>query len=169
MTPTKLHIAKQQSGAALIIALILLVALTLMAISSVNTASLDLIMAGNEQYRSRAFTAAEAGIENALRTGTFNSQTNFSASASTGTGQDGYTYKITSPNSGVVEAAPTGYSSGGGQFGAVYFRIESEGVSERGTRATVTQELFQVVNTADGPGFNSACGNASLDDTASTC
>jgi type IV pilus assembly protein PilX len=56
--------AKSQQGAALVIGLLLLVALTLLAIASMNTASLEFIMAGNEGYRHAAQQAAEIGIEN---------------------------------------------------------------------------------------------------------
>lgn len=56
----------RQGGAALVIGLILLLVLTLLAVSGMNTASLELVMAGNEQYRQRAFQAADTGIEEAL-------------------------------------------------------------------------------------------------------
>lgn len=57
----------KQSGAALVIGLVLLVILTLLAITGMNTSTTELIMAGNEQYRQNAFQAAETGRENALR------------------------------------------------------------------------------------------------------
>lgn len=159
-----------QSGAALVVALILLVALSLMAISSMNTASLDLIMAGNEQYRSRSFNAAEAGIERALVGGTFDSSTDFTqAATSTGSGSDTYAYTISRPSNGAVEPPPSGYSAAEGTFGTIYFRITSDGVSERGTRSRTVQELFQVVKSSDGLGNDSDCGNTSLDGTISTC
>jgi len=53
----------RQQGAALVVGLILLLVLTLLAISGMTTASLELQMAGNEQYQERAFQAADAGIE----------------------------------------------------------------------------------------------------------
>jgi type IV pilus assembly protein PilX len=56
----------KQRGAALIIGLILLVILTLLAITSMNTASTELVMAGNEQYRQNAAHAASTGIEEAI-------------------------------------------------------------------------------------------------------
>jgi len=56
----------KQRGAALIIGLLLLVILTLLAITGMNTSSTELIMAGNEQYRENAFQAAETGIEQEL-------------------------------------------------------------------------------------------------------
>src|SRR5258705_8739691 len=52
-----------ERGAALVIGLILLLLLTLLAVSGMNSASLEFIMAGNEQYRANAFQAAEAGIQ----------------------------------------------------------------------------------------------------------
>ena len=63
---------RAQRGAALVIGLILLLVLTLLAVSGMNSASLEFVMAGNEQYRANAFSAAEAGIERTLATGTFN-------------------------------------------------------------------------------------------------
>jgi type IV pilus assembly protein PilX len=60
-----------QRGAALVVGLLLLVVLMMLAISGMTTASLELQMAGNEQYQKRAFQAADAGIERALRAGVY--------------------------------------------------------------------------------------------------
>ena len=59
----------RQSGVALVVGLLLLGILTLLAVSGVSTAALELRMAGNEQYQERAFQAADAGIEHAIRAG----------------------------------------------------------------------------------------------------
>ena len=48
-----------QSGAALAVALILLVILTLIAVSGMSLATAELAMAGNEQLRRRAADAAD--------------------------------------------------------------------------------------------------------------
>jgi type IV pilus assembly protein PilX len=56
----------KQRGAALVIGLILLLILTLLAVTGMNTASTELVMAGNEQYRQNAFQASETGIERAI-------------------------------------------------------------------------------------------------------
>ena len=48
------------------IGLVLLLVLTLLAVTGMNTASSELLMAGNEQFRQNAFQASEAGIERAL-------------------------------------------------------------------------------------------------------
>ena len=58
--------AKRQSGVALIVGLLLLMVLTVIGTSSMNTATLQLVMAGNAQFREEAFQAAETGIALAL-------------------------------------------------------------------------------------------------------
>jgi Tfp pilus assembly protein PilX len=55
-----------QRGAALAIALILLVILMLLAVSGMSLATAELAMAGNEQLRRRAADAASTGIERAI-------------------------------------------------------------------------------------------------------
>jgi type IV pilus assembly protein PilX len=69
---SKHHSSKQQ-GMALVISLIMLLLMTLLAISSMNTTVLEEKMAGNYKDRNMAFQAAEAGIragESYLRTTT---------------------------------------------------------------------------------------------------
>ncbi len=56
----------RQRGAALVVGLILLMVLTVLAISTVRTASLELTMTGNAQFRQRAFQLAESGIADTL-------------------------------------------------------------------------------------------------------
>jgi len=67
---TKYQIQKQQ-GAALIVGLILLVIITVLAVSGMNTATTELAMARNDQNYENAFQAAETGLENALAQGQF--------------------------------------------------------------------------------------------------
>jgi type IV pilus assembly protein PilX len=57
----------REDGAALIVGLILLMVLTILAISTMRTATLDLTMAGNTQFRENAFQLAESGIQATLR------------------------------------------------------------------------------------------------------
>lgn len=61
------RLTQRQSGAALIVSLILLMVLTVLAISTMRTASLGLLMAGNIQYRQNAFQLAQTGIDAAVR------------------------------------------------------------------------------------------------------
>ena len=56
----------KQSGAALVVGLVLLMVLTILAISTMRTATLGLLMAGNAQYKERAFQLAETGLRGAV-------------------------------------------------------------------------------------------------------
>ena len=63
---------KKQQGAALVVGLILLVVISVLAISGMNTATTELAMARNDQNYENAFQAAETGLEQALGQGSFN-------------------------------------------------------------------------------------------------
>ena len=66
-----MNLHNQQQGAALIVGLIMLVVITVLAISGMNTATTSLAMARNDQNYENAFQAAETGLENALAQGQF--------------------------------------------------------------------------------------------------
>lgn len=53
----------KQRGAALVVSMVMLMVLTVLAVSTMRTAGLELLMAGNEQYAQNAFQLAETGIE----------------------------------------------------------------------------------------------------------
>jgi len=61
-------IATRQRGAALVVSLILLTMLTLLAVSTMSTASLEVTMAGNDQFGENAFQLAETATEQYLQT-----------------------------------------------------------------------------------------------------
>jgi len=63
---------KHQQGAVLIVGLLLLVVITILAVSGMNTATTELAMARNDQTFENAFQAAETGLETALALETFN-------------------------------------------------------------------------------------------------
>lgn len=65
-------ILKKQDGAALVVGLILLVVITILAISGMNTATTELAMARNDQNYENAFQAAESGLAAALGQNGFN-------------------------------------------------------------------------------------------------
>ena len=65
-------ILKKQDGAALVVGLILLVVITVLAISGMNTATTELAMARNDQNYENAFQAAETGLAVALGQNGFN-------------------------------------------------------------------------------------------------
>jgi type IV pilus assembly protein PilX len=67
-----IRLQRHQNGAALVVGLILLVVVTVLAVSGMNTATTELAMARNDQNYENAFQAAETGLENALAQGRFN-------------------------------------------------------------------------------------------------
>jgi type IV pilus assembly protein PilX len=134
-TPT--FAARRQQGAALIIGLVLLLVLTLLAVSSMSSASLEFIMAGNEQYRSNAFQAAEVGIEQTLMQGSFNPAdppvTNYGGK----NGVDPWASAVTLPLGAAAQPALWGNSWN--SFSTYHFEVASTGNSVRGANAVNTQ------------------------------
>ncbi len=61
-----------QQGAALVVGLMLLVVITVLAVSGMNTATTELALARNDQAYETAFQTAETGIAQALAAGSFN-------------------------------------------------------------------------------------------------
>jgi len=161
-----------QSGAALVVGLILLLAISVMAIANVNSVSMELIATGNEQYRIRAFQSAETAIERAIRNGAaFDSATDYSmpTNTTTGIGRDSFRYEISRPSAGMIEQAPAGNSES--VFGAIYFRITATGYSDHDKVAENIQELYQVVQAPDSISYDSrVCkSTTSLDRTSVSC
>ena len=161
---------RRETGAALVVGLILLLVLTLLAISGMTTASLELQMAGNAQYQERAFQRADAGIEQAMAAGIYDTNINvgdYDNAAGVnpvperGTGQQiANCDEVDSPAAGEEceyflrfdqQAGQTavpggGYSIGTG-FEAYHFVIDSYGAAERGGASEHRQSFYVV-----GPG-----------------
>jgi Tfp pilus assembly protein PilX len=60
------NILKEEKGVVLIIALLMMLVLTLIGISSIGTTNFEMGISGNERVRMDAFYAAEAGIQVAI-------------------------------------------------------------------------------------------------------
>jgi type IV pilus assembly protein PilX len=76
MKTVKSNIAlkNRQTGAALVIGLLLLVVITVLAVSGMNTATTELALARNDQNYEYAFQAAETGLEIAIAQNNFTTQ-----------------------------------------------------------------------------------------------
>ena len=159
-----------ERGAALVVGLILLLVLTFLAVSGMTTASLELQMAGNKQYQERAFQFADAGIEQAMAAGIYNTNTPIGAydnvatinpQPDRGTGRQvancpeaaGATdaqqceyFMRFDVQAGTTPVPGGGYSIGTG-FEAYHFIIDSYGTAERGALSEHRQSFYVV-----GPG-----------------
>jgi Tfp pilus assembly protein PilX len=130
---------KTQSGAALPIALILLAVITLLAVAAMRSTSFGFVMATNQQLQERAFVAAEAGIEQAISTTSFNPAvtTPITATGTNGPSGDTYTTTVVVQNGGQPQGAVFG--SSWNTFSTFQFQIVSTGTSARGASTTHTQ------------------------------
>lgn len=133
----------KQRGAALVIGLMLLAVLTLLAVSGMNSASLEFVMAGNEQYRSNAFQAAEAGIAQSIATGTFNPDAAVPFVMPPGAnGADNWTAQITTQLGGFASQV-WGFDTN--SVLGIYYEIQSIGTSVRNAQAINTQGVLQYI------------------------
>jgi hypothetical protein len=122
---------RAQRGAALVIGLILLMVLTLLAISGMNSASLEFIMAGNEQYRANAFQSAEAGIEQSIALGVFQDLANQPADVNI------WTARIRPQLGGAP--LPAMWGNSWNSFSTYHFEVQSTGTAVRGAQAVNLQ------------------------------
>jgi type IV pilus assembly protein PilX len=161
---------KGSRGAALVIGLLLLLVLTVLAITGLSTATLELRMAGNQQYQKRAFQFAEAGVEQAIVAGIYTTAIpdNYTPAAGTDPPEPirGEGLQIENcpdddddpaerqceffirfdQETGVTQVPGGGYSLGTG-FEALHFVVDSYGVAERSAESEHQQSFYIV-----GPG-----------------
>lgn len=139
--------ARRQQGAALVIGLILLLVLTILAVSGVMSSTLELRMVGNQQQQERAFQAAEFAIEEALDNATLSTTgTQTQARTEVPDATDEYEYELGFVAESSMPTVPTGFSLGAG-FQAYHFMITATGYSAAGAESTHTQGFYVV-----GPG-----------------
>ena len=143
----------RERGAALVIGLILLMVLTLLAVTGMNTASTELIMAGNEQYRQNAFQAAETGIENAVAVlPTVPQSTIPTVVPNTTTAGTTYAQYTTSTLYEGDDLNVPGYSAG--KYVGLHYEITSTGsTTVRNASAVHRQGAFVVQGTGGGGSF----------------
>jgi type IV pilus assembly protein PilX len=142
--------AQRQQGAALIVGLILLLVLTILAVSGVLTSTLELRMVGNQQQQERAFQAADTAIEIAIASATFSTTGEFVVAPTpvdaADPDGDQYEYVLRFESESSLPTVPTGYSLGSG-FQAYHFAVDSEGTSSGGANSEHHQGFYIV-----GPG-----------------
>ncbi len=138
----------RQTGAALIVGLILLLVLTMLGISGMQTATFELLQAGNAQYAENAFQAAETGIDRALLAGGLNTAIPVVVSQSPLEPGSENTFE-SETRFALTTNVPQGLFSlgSGGGFQAYHFDIDSTGRSARNAQSDHTQSFYIV-----GPG-----------------
>ena len=133
---------RNQRGAALVVGLLLLLVITLLAISGMNAVSLELVMAGNEQYRQNAFQAAETGIERSLVAGAFVPGAANEVASNIpvpNSATDRYSTTISSDLNGA--AFPAIWGNSWNSFATYHFTVQSGGTSIRNAVANNVQGI----------------------------
>jgi hypothetical protein len=149
VTPIALH---RQSGASLIIGLVLLMVLSVLAVSTMGGASLQLAMSGNTQYSQNAFQLAETGVDRSFAiANTFvpnGPPVNVPVTPVLDpvTGANLGTYQATSTYMQETLPPEGGYSIGSGisTFRACHFQTQATGTSSRNSSDLHTQELYRL-------------------------
>jgi type IV pilus assembly protein PilX len=136
---------QKQQGAALIVGLVLLVVITILAVSGMNTATTELAMARNDQNYENAFQAAETGLENALAQGQF---TTLAGTTLTKTinFNDSVTAQIEFEDSTLVPDRAFSLGVGSG-VSAYHFLATSTAKSQRAGSTTITDRDSTAVHT----------------------
>ena len=143
MTERYLRSRSDQRGAALVVGLVLLMVLTLLAISGMNTATTELTMAGNNQYLESAFQAAESGVDEALAQGSFQTVAPNVIAQHPINGTDLVESTTTYQCNTLVPDAAFSIGSGKG-IAAFHFQTVATAESTRGATAEHTQNFYIV-------------------------
>ncbi|MFK8015414.1 MAG: PilX N-terminal domain-containing pilus assembly protein [Gammaproteobacteria bacterium] len=133
------RLPRRERGAALIIGLLLLLVLTVFAVSGMSRATLELALAGNTQFSENAFQAAESAIEAELVAGPSPQNAARVTDYSFGDG--------TNANSTVdfdaTRLAPPGFSIT--EYVSDHYVINSTGTSGKNASTTNEQGFYVVV------------------------
>jgi type IV pilus assembly protein PilX len=131
------HARSAQTGVTLVVGLLLLLVLTVVGISSMNTATMEITMAANTQFQQDTFQQAENGIDIALATRAYSidgprtvdwlGNPNFDRRAVV-------TYQLSTH----------AWGNSAGELAAFHFDIESVGRGPRNALAQHTQSFYVV-------------------------
>ena len=143
---------RRQSGIALVVALVLLTAITLVTASAMNTATLQIVMAGNVTSYDLAFQAASTGIDLAIARGSFSVESP-GALPRTQLDDSGAATESVIAFSESTPVPDAAFSLGEGLTGlqAFHFEITAVGTGPRNAVSTQRQGFF-VLGPAGAPG-----------------
>lgn len=155
---------QSQRGAVLLVALVLLLGVTVVSLSSLNTGLLEMIMAGNEEARIAAFQRAQAGIDAIATdpanfpvvggigdtncTGNITGETCTETNLSFPNGFDGARHSAKTERLGPLLACPPrGFATSCDAFKVAHFSVDSryDEIENRGGSARLFQGFMVLV------------------------
>lgn len=141
-------LGRYERGTALIMSLVILMILTILGITAMGTASLEEKMSGNTQETTKAFEAAESGLNQALNTsGALDLNTSYTAPKTLPKFEydSGKSGSATVSTWYVQSTAPKRGSGYGSNFEAANFEQTSTGETSANAKAVVHQGVAQIV------------------------
>jgi type IV pilus assembly protein PilX len=126
-----------QAGATLIVGLVLLLVLTVVGVSGMNTATMEIAMAANTQYQQDAFQLAEDGIDIAIGTRAYSTDVPRTVDWLGTPGADRraiITYRMNTD----------AWGSSSGELAAFHFDVQSVGQGPRNASSQHTQSFYVV-------------------------
>ncbi len=140
----------RQRGTVLVMAMVILLVLTIIGVTAMNTSSLEAKMATNIQETNRAFEAAESGLNKALNTsGSFDLHATDGVDNTFSFGSLGYQSEAavnTSFKSFSTPKRGSGYSAV--NYDSANFDQKATGSTATGARSVIHQGASQIVNKA---------------------
>jgi Tfp pilus assembly protein PilX len=138
----------QQRGTVLVVGLIMMMVLTILAISTMRTSTLEVVMAANTQYRETAFQLSQAGLRDTLervRNGTLAPGLGFNGNMGAA---DQYIVTTTLVLPGALP--PAGFPQDGTVL-ADYYEIRSTGLTTARNARSVQVQGFWINTSVPGP------------------
>lgn len=137
-----IKLQNKQQGAALIVGLVLLVVITVLAISGMNTATTELALARNDQNYEFAFQAAETGLENIIAARDFDTANGVSTTKAINT-HDSVTAQVDYEDWSIVPDKAFSLGSGSG-VSAYHFNGTATAMSSRDPNTTTDRDASAV-------------------------
>jgi type IV pilus assembly protein PilX len=126
-----------QTGATLIVGLVLLLVLTVVGVSGMNTATMEITMAANTQFQQDAFQQAEDAIDIAIGTRAYSTDAPRTVNW---IGNPDYDRRAVTTFQMTTDAP----GNSGGELAAFYFDIQAVGVGPRNARSQHNQSFYVV-------------------------
>jgi len=155
----KNSILENQSGAALVIALVMMIVLTLIGLASIFTSTFEIKISGNKRCSTDSFYAADTGIQ-VLKANVQNFSPNnpspydpFTDVANPNPNPTNATLSATITYDAAQQGAPRGYGISATNFEFEHFSIESKGdtcANPNPTTTTIQEKVVRLVPTSQG-------------------
>ena len=154
----KSFILKNQSGAALVIALVMMILLTLIGLAAIFSSTFEIKLSGNKRCSTDAFYAADSGVQVVSADGSNFNKINptyqpFEDEDNPITNPTTATLDVTVTYNAAQQGAPRGYGVSATQFEFQHFLIDSTGrtcANPVPSASTIDEKVVKLIPTLQG-------------------